>query len=289
MNTRALSTQFSKQKIKTAFSRAARTYDAAAVLQKEILARLIEKLKVLHPEEVNNLLDVGSGTGLASQPLTSMFGKESYFACDVSQAMLMFAKQQYEQINHRPVCADVEALPYAGDFFDIVFSASTYQWCNDIEKAFIGNYQILKQDGLFIFSTFGPGTLKELRECFAKVDNQAHVSSFHDMQSLGDGLLATGYSDVVIESEVITVEYSKPLLLLNDLRATGATNHLEGRARHLMGKSRIKSMLQEYEKLVLANQKYPASYEVIYGHGWKRSGLQPNQGSASDWQPIRFS
>ena len=55
------------------------------------------------------------------------------------------------------------------------------------------------------------------------------MSSFIDMQTLGDGLLASGFESPVMESEIITVEYSDPMQLLKDLQNTGATNHLEQR------------------------------------------------------------
>ena len=108
------------------------------------------------------------------------------------------------------------------------------------------------------------------------------------MQSLGDGLLASGFESPVMESEIITVEYSDPMQLLRDLQQTGATNHLEQRTRGLMTRQRLDDVMQEYKKFVLPNGKYPASYEVIYGHGWKQSQLPSTQNSADEWQPVRF-
>lgn len=279
---------FSREKVKRAFSKSACSYNDAAVLQKEILSRLIDKLSILKPESVKRLLDVGSGTGLACERLANMYGGESYFAYDFALPMLELAHQENISINQHVVCGDVEALPYQESVFDIVFSASTYQWCNDIGSVFSDSYRIIRDGGLFIFSTFGPGTLGELRDCFVKVDNKPHVSSFIDMQELGDGMLACGFHAPVIESETITVEYPNPLQLLKDLQATGATNHLESRARGLMGQASLKKMLAEYEKLVLTNGKYPASYEVIYAHGWKKPAKQSSQIGAEEWRPIQF-
>lgn len=278
--------QFSKQTVKRAFSQASNSYDASAVLQKEILSRLIEKLKVLHPDNVNKLLDVGSGTGLACQRLTDLYGDNSYFAYDFSPAMLRQAKQVNHSVNQHCVCGDAENLAYTDNSFDVIFSASTYQWCNNLANALVSSHHTLNDKGLFIFSTFGPETLKELRECFSKVDDKPHVSSFHDIQIIGDSMLATGFTNPVVESEIITVEYASPLQLLHDLKATGATNHLQSRTRGLMGKSQLRKVLSEYEKLKLANQKYPASYQVIYAHGWKKLEDKKSQDGAQEWQPI---
>ncbi len=278
----------SRDKVKTAFARAATSYNDAAVVQKEILARLLEKLKVLQQNHVDVLLDVGSGTGLASESLRKHYGNEAYYAFDFALPMLAWAKNEF-QVNYQyAVCGDAEAFPFQDKSLDIIFSASTFQWCNDIGAAFQESSRVLKDQGLLLFSSFGPDTLKELRHCFAQVDEYPHVSSFIDMQLLGDGLLASGFESPVMESEIITVEYSDPMQLLKDLQATGATNHLEQRARGLMTKQRLNDVLLEYEKFVLPNGKYPASYEVLYGHGWKRSLATLNQNSADEWQPVRF-
>lgn len=280
---------FSRERVKNAFSRSASSYDDAAILQKEILARLIDKLGMLRTETMRSLLDVGSGTGLACKPLSEMFGQENYYAYDFALPMLELAQHSISVPQHA-VCGDASALPYQENSFDVVFSASTYQWCNDIQNAFCDSLRVLKQEGLFLFSTFGPETLLELRHCFTSTGSGNHVSSFIDMQVLGDQLLATGFESPVIESETIIVEYSSPVRLLRDLQATGATNHLQNRARGLMGKSRLNRVLGEYDSFILRNGKYPASYEVIYGHGWKQHRAEkPRPGAAGpEWQPLRF-
>jgi len=278
----------SRDKVKTSFSKAATSYNHAAVVQKEILARLLEKLKLLRQDRVDVLLDVGSGTGLASESLREHYGDSAYFAMDFALPMLAWAKKESQVNNQYAVCGDVELLPFQDKSLDIIFSASTFQWCNDIGAAFQESCRALKDQGLFLFSTFGPDTLSELRHCFAQTDDHPHVSSFIDMQSLGDGLLASGFESPVMESEIITVEYSDPMQLLKDLQDTGATNHLEQRARGMMTRRRLNDVLNEYKKFVLPNGKYPASYEVIYGHGWKPSIEQSNQNSAQEWQPIQF-
>jgi malonyl-CoA O-methyltransferase len=278
----------SRDQVKTAFAKAATSYNEAAVVQKEILIRLLDKLKVLQQNQVNALLDVGSGTGLASELLREHCGDNSYYAIDFALPMLAWAKNENAANYQYAVCGDVESLPFQDNSIDIIFSASTLQWCNDVGAAFQEICRVLKDQGLLLFSSFGPDTLKELRHCFAQVDDHPHVSSFIDMQSLGDGLLASGFESPVMESEIITVEYSDPMQLLRDLQDTGATNHLEQRTRGLMSRKRLTNVLDEYKKFMLPNGKYPASYEVLYGHGRKKSLLQSVQNGASEWQPVRF-
>ncbi len=279
---------FSSEQVKAAFARAARTYDEAAVVQKEILFRLVEKLKIIHTRKVDTLLDLGSGTGLARESLSEHYGELCYFALDFAFPMLEFAKNEAISHSLNAVCANVEQLPFREASLDIIFSASTLQWSNDAEKVFQQCYQALKEQGSLIFSSFGPATLKELRYSFEQVDDHSHISNFVDIQTLGDSMLACGFSSPVMESEIITVEYTNPMHLLKDLQATGATNHNQEKLRGLMSRQRLDDALREYEKFVLPNGKYPASYEVLYGHG-KKLRKQPARPSyQDDWETIHF-
>lgn len=281
-------TKVSKQSVKAAFGNAASSYNEAAVVQSEILARLLDRLKLLQLDSVARLLDLGSGTGLASDQLRRLHGDESYYAIDFAHPMLDWANSHSTVTKQNSVCGDVEVLPFKENSFEVIFSASTLQWCNDIDSVFNECHRAIQEQGLFLFSTFGPDTLKELRHCFTQIDSSPHVTTFVDMHDLGDGLLSAGFESPVMESEIITVEYSDPMQLLRDLQATGATNHIEQRERGLMSYHRLNAVINEYKKLVLPNRKYPASYEVIYGHGRKQSKVDFRGSAVDQWQPIQF-
>lgn len=277
--------QVSRKKVQASFARATASYNEAAVVQNEILQRALAKLLALRPQN-GKVLDLGSGTGLARAKLQELYGQDAYFAVDLVFAMLTYANQQFAGQLQHSVCGDAESLPYRAEAFDVFFSTSTLQWCNRLDLAFQEANRVLNTGGLLLFSTFGPDTLKELRASFAQVDENPHVKTFIDLHDIGDLLAAAGFSEVVMESETLTVEYSKTMQLLRDLQATGATNHLVDRSRGLLGKQQFHRVLKHYEQFKLKNGKFPASYEVIYGHGWKiaPSALE----SKEQWQPVTF-
>ena len=277
-----------KQSVKKAFGNAVDTYDASAVVQSEILTRLLAKLKFM-TVEVDSLLDLGSGTGSAQADLQKLFGSQSYYSLDIALPMLQFARKNATVDLHTAACGDAEALPFKSEVFDLVFSASTLQWCNDMAAVFWDCFRTLRPNGLFIFSLFGPDTLHELRHSFAQVDPHPRVKTFVDMHLLGDLLLQTGFKSPVMEAEKLTVEYNHPMQLLRDLKATGATNKLQSRSRGLLTKRLIDSVLYEYQKFQLPNGKYPATYEVVYGHAWKFKSDPAPRHDPSDWQPVHFS
>ncbi len=276
-----------KQSVRSNFGAAAQTYNSSSVVQKEILVQLLDRLKLMSLE-VESLLDLGSGTGAASGQLQDLFGKESYVPLDIALPMLKFANQQNVNACTKYVCGDAEALPFKADSFDIVFSASALQWCENTETVFHDCLRVLRTGGLLIFSLFGPDTLQELRACFEQVDPFPRVIPFSDMHVLGDQLVRAGFYAPVMEMDQITVEYSEPLQLLRDLKSAGATNNRQDRSKGLLTQKKLNAVIGEYQKFRLPNGKYPATYEVIYGHAWCAPSTKIHPESKGGWQQIHF-
>jgi malonyl-CoA O-methyltransferase len=165
------------------------------------------------------------------------------------------------------VCADIEQLPFAADHFDLLWSNLALQWVGDLEASLRGLHRVLKPGGLLMFSTFGPDTLKELREAFAGLDTHAHVNRFVDMHDIGDMLVHAGYSHPVMEMERLTLTYAELKSLLRELKAIGAHTVLGDRRVGLMGRHEWQRLSQNYERF-RRDGRLPATYEVIYGHAW---------------------
>ena len=120
----------------------------------------------------------------------------------------------------------------------------------------------MKPGALLLFSSFGPDTLHELRSAWAAVDGGAHVNRFFDMHILGDGLLAAGFRDPVLETDRFTLTYSSPGNLLKELKAIGASNALQHRKAGLGGRTALAAMQNAYPKS--ADGSVEATYEVVY-------------------------
>lgn len=262
-----------KRDVRRAFERAARTYDEAAVLQREVCARLLEHLDPIHLAP-KRIVDLGCGTGHAFDALQRRFPDACVLGLDIAPAMLEHARGRSPWWQgvlgaRRPslVCADAENLPLAAAGVELVFSNLALQWCEPA-RAFAEAARALTAGGLLLFSTFGPDTLKELRAAFAEADSAPHVNHFIDMHDLGDALVKAGLADPVMEMESITLEYDTVLAVARDLKAIGAVNSLPSRSRGLPGRNRWRRMTETYERF-RRNGLLPATWEVVYGHAWK--------------------
>jgi len=282
--------------VRRAFARAARTYDSAAALQREVGARMAQRLDYvkLDPRAV---LDAGCGTGEAVGELAARYPRARIIGLDIALPMIVAARTRSQSGRTllrrllRPmragaapqapafVCGDLNALPFTGVTFELVWSNLALQWVNDLARALQEVRRVMKVGGLFTFTTFGPDTLKELRAAFARVDGYTHTSRFVDMHDIGDALVHAGFGDPVMDMEVVTLTYPAPDALLRELKSLGATNATRGRPRGLTGTARWCRLTEALERL-RRDGRIPATFEVVYGHAWKGEPRRTAEGHA---------
>ena len=262
-----------KRAVRRSFDCAATTYDAAAVLQHEVCKRSLERLDFIRHQPAR-ILDAGSGTGNAWRGLAARYPGSQIIALDLAPGMLRQARAaipwHQRMLRRAPaaLCGDLECLPLAQGSVNLVWSNLALQWVNALPRAFSEIHRVLAPGGLFMFTTFGPDTLKELRMAQAGIDDHAHVSSFIDMHDIGDMLVHAGFADPVIDMETFTLTYSDVKALMRDLKAIGARNAAEDRPRGLSGKAWLQAVTRNYEAL-RRDRMLPATYEVVYGHAWR--------------------
>jgi malonyl-CoA O-methyltransferase len=212
------------------------------------------------------LLDAGSGP--PRRALLRRYPKAMAIALDFSRAMLAAGGFWTRLIGRRlhPVCADMQALPLTDAAVDLVWSNMALHWLSDPLPAFREFRRVLAPDGLLMFSTLGPDSLKELRAAAG----EGRVHRFIDMHDLGDMLLAVGFAAPVMDMELITFEYPDADTLLADLRGGGQTSARADRPRGLAGRAfaeRLRRALGDKPK---------ATFEIVYGHAWQAAPRQPD-------------
>lgn len=259
-----------KRRLRRSFARAAATYDAVAVLQREIAERLLARLDVvkLQPEAI---LDIGCGTGYDLRRLSQRYPRARTLGLDLAETMARRARRRlglWRRVTGRSrfVCGDAERLPLATASVDMVVSNLALQWC-DPQRVFAEARRVLRPGGLFMFTTFGPDTLRELRAAWRAADEAVHVHGFVDMHDLGDMLLHAGFADPVMDMENFLLTYADVRGVMRDIKQLGAHNAAVTRPRGLTGKARFARFRAAYEAQA-RDGKIPATYEAVYGHAW---------------------
>jgi len=252
--------------VRRSFDRASASYDAAAVLQREVRDLLLDRLELtaLDPRVV---LDAGAGTGHASRALKRRYPKAHVLAVDSALGMLRAAAGQ--QSWFRPfarICADAARLPFKDGTVDLILSNFMLPWSNP-DDVFAEFRRVLAPRGFLSFTSLGPDTLKELRAAWAQVDSRSHVLEFIDMHDLGDALVRSGFAAPVLDVERYTLTYTELRRLAADLKAVGARNATAGRLKGLTGPRKFAAMQAAYE-IHRREGRLPATYEVVFGQAW---------------------
>lgn len=277
------------RRIAASFARAAKRYDQAARLQHQVESELLERVADL-PLNPSLILDLGAGPGRAAAALKQRFPKAEVIAIDIALPMLREAKKRQGWFRpFRCVNADVRHLPIADGSCDLLFSSLCLQWIEDLPALFAEFRRVLKPGGWLVFSSFGPDSLRELRSAWATVDERPHVNVFLDMHDVGDALISQGFRDPMLDIERYTMPYASALDLMRELKAIGAHNVDQNRARGLTGRKVLDRVIAAYEAYRVSPDAVAASYEIIFAQAKAPSGEQPRRQQGQDIAQVSLA
>ena len=272
------------------FDRAAASCDSVDLLAREIARRMDERLDYIRVTP-RRVLDLGCGTGADLPRLAERFPDATILAADFSPAMVSGAGTRIRParpggllrrlLSAAPAAlshlvAQSDALPLARASLGLVWSNLMLPALDDPLPTFREIHRTLEVDGLVMFSTLGPDTLRELRAVLPDRRGE-RVHRFIDMHDLGDALVQAGFTDPVMDMEIVTLTYPDLDTLLQDLRRSGGANAATSRPRGLSGRQEWAEARAAYERL-RRDGRLPATFEVIQGHAWKAAPKTTDDG-----------
>ncbi|MFD1009146.1 malonyl-ACP O-methyltransferase BioC [Oceanisphaera ostreae] len=246
-----------KQKVASAFSRAAHSYEQHNELQQRSGNALLRWL----PEQAEWGLDLGCGSGWFAPALKQK--TKQLLALDLSPAMLQQAQRKAKIV---PICADMDTQPLAEHSLDWIFANLCLQWSSDPAAWLVGWSQRLKPGGVLVFATLIDASLHELAHCWQSQGQPSPVNHFITQQRLEQYLAATGRRwQCQTATEQLTYPNLKALLL--DLKGIGANRVNNAGRAGLMGKHTWQQLNLTYpvNKQGRCVATYQLAYGVIYG------------------------
>lgn len=180
------------------------------------------------------------------------------------------------------VAAEEEALPFRDGSLDLVLSALSLQFVNDLPGALVQIRRALKPDGLLLAAALGGDSLTELRQAFALAESEIaggvspRVAPFVDVRAVGMLLQRAGFALPVTDIDRIVVRYDTPFALMHDLRRMGATNVLLDRRRAPASRTLLMRMVEHYFKRFSDDDgRIRATFEVVWMSAWAPDPSQP--------------
>jgi SAM-dependent methyltransferase len=183
------------------------------------------------------------------------------------------------------IVADTDVLDLDPAAHDLVIHAMSLHWANDPVGQMIQCRRALKPDGLFLAGLFGGQTLQELRASRAEAESRItgglspRVAPMAEIRDLGGLLQRAGLALPVADSIPLTVSYQSMFHLMRDLRAMGEGYALDARLRRPTRRTVLNTAAQIYAETYGADDRIPATFELIFLLGWAPDDSQP--------QPLR--
>ncbi|MFQ5983374.1 MAG: methyltransferase domain-containing protein [Woeseiaceae bacterium] len=262
--------------LKRRFDRAAAGFDEVDFVHRKTAQGLLERLEPMLID-ATKILDLGSATGSAGRDLRRQFKRSRVIVVDASREMLRKARNKQTWFSRASALqANALMLPLQSGSVDLIFANLLLPWIDDVHTLFTEVARVLREGGLYVFSALGPDSLTELREAWAKVDEEPHINRFTDMHDLGDGLVHAGLRDPVLDTDFLKVSYRDTASLFRDLTLVGGRNSLSGRRKTLTGKTRFRMMERELEARFTGGL-LELRLEIIYGHAWGGGPRQPER------------
>ena len=174
--------------------------------------------------------------------------------------MIAYARAHHSGV--RWLLADAEALPFADDAFDLIFSNLMVQWCPSLDQFLAEARRVLRPGGVLLCSTLLDGTLWELAEAWRQVDPEGrHVNRFLS-PDVWHKTLGRHFPQAGLTTESLCLRYSDPMDLLRELKGIGAGFKDGGRRRNALAPARLRQLRQAYP--LDANGEVVATYRAGY-------------------------
>ena len=272
------------QHVRQQFNRRA-PLDDAQFLYGEISNRMLHRLGYIRVKP-GKLLDAGCGAGHAIEPLRVHYPEMEYTGLDASPALLKVARKRFQskpglwqRLRNKPMLpvefieADMAATPLPPESQDLVWSNMALHWHPAPHDVLTEWRRILKPGALVMFSSLGPGSFAELRTAVQQAGLETATPPYVDMHDFGDMLVQLGFSDPVMDQEIITLTYRSAEKLLEDVRLLGGNPNPERRPG-LPGRAWRQRLLDALEAQRGMDGVIKLSLEVAYGHAWRGNTIR---------------
>lgn len=243
--------------------------------------RMAERLPLLRmqPELV---LDVGCAWGDGLTMLRQQYAQARIVGLEPSPSLVAMAGKTHGRaewwgslLGRRRVdvvCAPLTIPPTIAAIesgASMLWSNLALSWAPDIQRVFSSWHQALLPDGVLMFTAFGPDTLRELHLPELR-ELGFRPPSYPDMHDLGDMLVHAGFSEPVMDMELVHLRYPSPQAALTELAELGRPPHVNA-----MSGLRTPRQWQALQDTLLRAAKLgeggavELTFELVYGHAFK--------------------
>ena len=245
--------EINKEEVEQRFRRSRASYNDNARVQKMIVDRMIPMILSSVKRVPEKILEIGCGTGLLTSRLQRTFPNVDLYLNDLVEELCYHAATINQVPQMRCFPGDVEKL-FLPLSFDLIASASTFQWFTTPEETFEKLSKQLEQNGVLVFSTFGKFNLQEIRQ------TTGGGLDYRSKEEL-EKMLKPYFKIERMEEEFHVLEFDSPLAVLQHLKKTGV--NVSGDPT-IWTKGRMDAFIKDYNARFAVDGKVALTYHPLY-------------------------
>ena len=193
-----------KNLIQKKFEKSTSTYNDNAIVQKHMAVELINLIK---KKNFENILEIGSYTGILTQIAIEKFNFKNYYAIDIINS-----EKHIKNLSSKIIFEKCDVENYKPkQKFDLIISNASLQWCNNIFSTIKNLQNYLNKDGVLVISIFGEKNLLEIKNTF---DVSLKYPSINEIKAILG-------KNTYIKEEIIKLNFPTATALLKHLKHTG--------------------------------------------------------------------
>ena len=231
------------------FSKYVTSYDRHAQIQKSMGERLVGFLPTLNQLSI---LEIGCGTGLFTRHLLTLNPKKLIIN-DLAPAMIKRLEEQYTLPSNVKILignAEKKSFPRV----DLIAANAVFQWFNSPSPSLKHLGDFLKPNGKLLFSTFGPQTLKELRE-IARIASPTNLLTHSHWKKI---INEAGLEIEEVQNELKKVIFPSSISLIKNLQRSGTA------PKRLLETGRLRQIIRQYGSGFSTAQGVYSTWEMFY-------------------------
>lgn len=248
-----------KQQISTCFGDAAPYYDEHAQVQEEVADRLIASLQPWRDIIPSGpIIELGCGTGFVTKGLADLYEKQEIQVTDLSEEMVNFCRQKFDQDNLTFKVQDAEDPPYEEPYYAMTVSGFTAQWFKDPAQTLGRWLQATKPGGLLLASFPGNNSFPEWKEKCEELGLPFTGNELPDVEEMVIKM-SVGPAQVDYYEDTVTKTYNSARDFFRDLKNLGAGTQRSGRS---LTPKELALLIDHWDSSV--DEDIEVSYHVVF-------------------------